>query len=131
VVITIKLFGGDDLEASDDGVTLVAGPYPHDVGPFTHVYGPGVGAIVTEEAPQLVVGRLSTRADFAVLKRPNGTPVWIHAPSVSMVRPPTREEEPVEGKVHAVLAVGEFHQAVQEAVPIVLQILQGHNARIA
>ncbi len=127
-MITIKLINEQALDASDVDVTLVTGPYPHDVGPFTHVYGCGIGAIVTAEPPQLLINRLSTRADFAVLKRPNGTPVWIHGPSVSMVRPPEREEQP---GVNAIVMVGAFHQAVQESVPLVLQILQGHNARIA
>ena len=127
-MITIKLINEQALDASDVAVTLVTGPYPHDVGPFTHVYGSGIGAIVTAEAPQLLINRLSTRADFAVLQRPNGTPVWIHGPSVSMVRPPECEEQP---GVNAIVMVGAFHQAVQESAPLVLQILQGHNARIA
>jgi hypothetical protein len=130
-VATIKSINGEEIDASDEGVTLVTGPYPHDVGPFTHVYGPLVGAIVTAEAPQLLVNRLSTRADFAVLMRPNGTPAWIHGPSVSMVRPPERQEQTADGTVNAVVVLGGLHQAVQESVSIVLQILEGHNRRLA
>ncbi|MBV8103293.1 MAG: hypothetical protein JO223_01460 [Hyphomicrobiales bacterium] len=129
VIVTLS---GQQVDVPDADIFLVAGPYPDDVGPHTYVYGQGLGALITSEAPQLLVGRLQTRADFAVLMRPNGTPVWIHAPDVTAVRTPLWTEAPYSGQriVNAVAAVGRFHQAVQETVSIAIEILNSHNGRL-
>jgi hypothetical protein len=126
-MISIKLVNGDHVEVRDEGVALVAGPYPHDVGPFTHVYGSTAGAIVTYEAPQLLVNRLSTKAQFAVFTRPNGTPVWIYAPDVDEVREPLWADQRTNGIVKAIVMVGSFHQAVQESAAVAEQILETHG----
>ena len=129
-MVAITTLSGQEVEAADADVSLVTGPYPGDVGAHTYVYGPGVGALITGEAPQLLVSRLQTKADFAVLLRPNGSPAWIHAPSVTVVRAPVWTEAPYPGQavVNAVVFIGQFHQAVQEDLPLVIQILKSHNA---
>ena len=126
-MISIELVTGGKVEVADEGVALVAGPYPHDVGPFTHVYGAGAGAIVTYEAPQLLVSRLNTKAKFAVFTRPNGTPVWIYAADVTDVREPLSTDQQNMGVVRAIVKVGAFHQAVQESAVVAEQILEAHG----
>ena len=131
-MVAITTLSGDQVDVPDADILLITGPYPNDVGPHTYVYEPSLGALITSEAPQLVLSRLQTKADFAVLARPNGTPAWIHAPNVTAVRAPLWTEAPYSGQgiVNAVVAIGQFHQAVQESVPLVIQILSSHNGRL-
>ena len=82
-MVAITTLAGEQVDVPDTNILLIVGPYPNDVGPHTYVYGPGVGALITSEAPQLLLSRLETKADFAVLARPNGTPAWVHAPDVT------------------------------------------------
>ena len=131
-MVAITTLSGEQVDVPDTNILLIVGPYPNDVGPHTYVYGPGVGALITSEAPQLLLSRLETKADFAVLARPNGTPAWVHAPDVTAVRAPLWTEAPYSGQriANAVVAIGQFHQAVQENVPLVIQILNSHNGRL-
>jgi hypothetical protein len=93
-MVAITTLSGQQVDVADETIALVAGPYPHDVGPHTYVYGPMVGALITGEAPQLFVSRLQNMADFAVVTRPNGSPAWVHAKAVSAVRTPLSTEAP-------------------------------------
>jgi hypothetical protein len=131
-MVAITTLSGESVHVPDETVTLVAGPYPSDVGPHTYVYGPTTGPLITAEAPQLVVSRLATKASFAVLTRPNGTPAWVHAPAVSAVREPLWTEAPYPGQgvANAVVMIGKFHQSVQEDVDTVIQILNAHDAHL-
>jgi hypothetical protein len=131
-MVAIATLSGQQIDVADGGIALIAGPYPNDVGPHTYVYGPTAGALITAEAPQLLVSRLQDKADFAVLTRPNGTPAWIHAPAVSLVRAPVWTEAPYpgQGTVNAVVMIGKFHQSVQEQVSLAIQILNTHGAHL-
>ena len=128
-MVAITTLSGEQVDVPDTNILLIVGPYPNDVGPHTYVYGPGAG-LITSEAPQLLLSRLETKADFAVLARPNGTPAWVHAPDVTAVRAPLWTEAPYSGQriANAVVIVGQFHQAVQENVPLAIQILNSHKA---
>ncbi len=130
--LVITPLTGQDVDVSEDAIALIAGPYPGDVGPHTYVYGPTVGALVTAEAPQLLVSRLKNAADFAVFTRPNGTPAWVHAPSVTAVRAPVWTEVPYPGQgiAQAVLVMGKFHQSVQEKMAVSVEILNAHGAHL-
>ena len=97
-MVAITTLAGEQVDVPDTNILLIVGPYPNDVGPHTYVYGPGVGALITSEAPQLLLSRLETKADFAVLARPNGTPAWVHAPDVTAVRAPLWTEAPYSAK---------------------------------
>jgi hypothetical protein len=126
-MVQITAVSGQAIEVPDDAVSLVAGPYPHDVGPHTYVYGPAAGAIVTSETPQLLIARLTDPASFVVFRRPNGTPVWVRAAAVSLIRAPLRTEIPSSNDiVSAVIRVSGFHQAVQEDVVTAEQIIARH-----
>jgi len=131
-MVAITTLSGQQVDVADDTIALIAGPYPHDVGPHTYVYGPTAGALITSEAPQLLVSRLQNKADFAVVTRPNGSPAWVHAKAVSAVRAPlsTEAPEPGEGLVNAVLIIGKLHQSVQEQVSAAIQILNAHGAQL-
>lgn len=131
-MVEITTLSRQQVDVPDDDIALVTGPYPHDVGPHTYIYGPTVGALITGEAPQLLISRLQNKATFAVLTRPNGTPAWVHAPTVSVVRNPLWTEVPYPGQgvASAVVIIGRFHQSVQEQVPIVIQILNAHGGHL-
>jgi hypothetical protein len=131
-MVAITTLFGQEVDVAENGIAMVAGPYPHDVGPHTYVYGPTAGALITAEAPQLLISRLQHKAEFAVLTRPNGTPVWIHAPAVSLVREPVWTElpDPGQGIVKAVVMVGKFHQSVQEDVQLAIKILNVHGGHL-
>lgn len=131
-MIEITTLSGQQIDIAEDSIALVTGPYPNDVGPHTYVYGPTMGALITGEAPQLLISRLQNKETFAVLKRPNGTPAWIHASSVTAVRAPVWTEAPYPGQgvVNAVVIVGKFHQSVQEQVALVIEILNAHSAKL-
>jgi hypothetical protein len=124
-MVAITTLSGQEVYVADETIALVAGPYPHDVGPHTYVYGPTAGALITGEAPELFVRRLQNKADFAVVTRPNGSPAWVHAKAVSAVRAPLSTEalEPGEGLVNAVLVIGKLHQSVQEQVSAAIELL--------
>jgi hypothetical protein len=123
LMVAITALSGPKVDVPDDDIALVTGPYPNDVGPHTYVYGLTVGALITGEAPQLLISRLQTKANFAVLTRPNGSPAWIHAPAVSAIRDPLWTETPYpgQGAANAVLIIGRFHQTVQEEVSLAIQ----------
>jgi hypothetical protein len=127
-MVAITTLSGDVVELGDDMVEIVAGAYPGDVGPHTYVYGATRVALITAEAPQLLLGRLKKKEQFAVLTRPNGTPVWIRGPAVTALRAPLWTEIPYPGMVNAVVLVSQFHQPVREDIPTAGQILINHGA---
>jgi hypothetical protein len=120
-MIAIRALNGTEIEVNQDAITLIAGPYPHDVGPHTYVHGVDRGVLVTAEDAATLVARLGVL--LAKLTRPNATPVWIKGSAVQEVRPPLPSEQQPGGLVKAVLVVGDLHQAVREDVATVAAIL--------
>ena len=54
-MIAIRALDGTEVAVNENAVTLVAGPYPHDLGPHTYVHGVDRGVLVTaEDAAALV-----------------------------------------------------------------------------
>jgi hypothetical protein len=49
-MIVIRALDGTAVDVDENAVTLVSGPYPHDVGPHTYVHGVERGVLVTAEA---------------------------------------------------------------------------------
>ena len=113
-MIAIRALNGTEIEVNQDAITLIAGPYPHDVGPHTYVHGVDRGVLVTAEDAGVLVARLGV--PFAKLTRPNSTPVWVKASAVQEIRAPLPTEQQLGGVVKAVLVVGDLHQAVREDV---------------
>jgi len=131
-MVAITTLSGQQIDVADETISLVVGPYPHDVGPHTYVYGPTIGALITGEAADVMVGRLRNVKDFAKLTRPNGTPAWVQAKAVSAVRAPLTTEAPEwgEGIVNAVMVIGKMSQSVQEQVSAAIYILNAQGSRL-
>jgi hypothetical protein len=48
-MIVIRALDGTAVDVNENAVTLVFGPYPHDVGPHNYVRGVDRGVLVTAE----------------------------------------------------------------------------------
>jgi hypothetical protein len=56
-MIVIRTLDGVDVNVDETAVTLVCGPYPHDVGPHTYVHGVDRGVLVTAEGVAALTAR--------------------------------------------------------------------------
>jgi hypothetical protein len=126
----IKTVDGQDIDVNENAIVLIAGPYPHDVGPHTYVYGATHGALVTGESADGLVARLGINPLLAKLTRPDSSPVWVKGSTVTSVRVPIPTEQQGPGQVNAVLQVGSLHQTVHEDVPTARSIINGHGGNI-
>ena len=115
-MIAIRALDGTEVAVNENAVSLVAGPYPHDLGPHTYVHVVERGALVTAEDAAALVGRLGVDPPLVKLTRPDASPVWIKAAAVSAIRPPTATEQQAGGAIRAVVVIGDLHQAVREDV---------------
>ena len=122
-MIAIRALNGTEIEVNENAVTLVAGPYPHDVGPHTYVHGVDRGVLVTAEDAVVLVARLNVDPPLAKLTRPNSTPVWIKGSAVTAIRSPLATEQQAGGLVRAVIVAGDLHQAVCEDVQTAASLL--------
>ena len=122
-MIAVRALDGTEVAVNEDVVTLVAGPYPHDLGPHTYVHGVDRGVLVTAEDAAALVGRLGTDPPLAKLTRPDASPVWVKGSSVSEIRPPLATEQQGRGAVKAVVVIGDLHQAVREDRQTAMSIL--------
>lgn len=130
-MVQITTVDSSEIEVQDDSISIIAGPYPHDVGKYTYVYSSTSGVLVSLAAPQLLIAELQNSSSFCVFQRPNGTPVWVNALSVSVVRAPIGSDiADAQGTVNAVIMIGSLHQAVREHVQVVLQILRGAGGKL-
>jgi len=87
-MIVIRALDGIAVDVDEDTVTLVSGPYPHDVGAHTYVHGVERGVLVTAESAAALAARLGVNPPLAKLTRPNATPVWIKGSAVTTLRTP-------------------------------------------
>ena len=129
-MITIQMINGQPIQVNEKSIVLIAGPYPHDVGPHTYVYGVTPGVLVTAESAPALVGRLGVNPPLAQLTRPNLTPVWVSGSAVSSVRAPIPTEISAPGEVNAVLNIGSLRQSVHEDVPTARQIVNAHGGNV-
>jgi hypothetical protein len=127
-MIAIRALDGTEVVVNDDAVTLVAGPYPHDLGRHTYVHGVDRGVLVTAEDAAALVARLGGDRPLVKLTRPDATPVWIKGSSVSEIRPPLAMEQQAAGAVKAVVVIGDLHQAVCEDMQTAMSILNPRAA---
>ena len=122
-MIAIRALDGTEVAVKEDAVTLVAGPYPHDLGPHTYVHGVDRGVRVTAEDAAALVARLGADPPMVRLTRPDGSPVWVKRSTISEIRPPRTTEQQGGAAVKAVVIIGDLHQAVREAVQTAMSIL--------
>jgi hypothetical protein len=123
LMIAIHALDGTEVDVNEDAITLILGPYPHDLGPHTYVHGVDRGVLVTAEAAAALVARLRINPPLAKLTRPDSTPVWLKGSAVTEVRGPLPTELQGSGEVNAVVIVGGLHQAVREDVKAVEKVL--------
>jgi len=122
-MIVIRALDRTEVVVDENAVTLVAGPYPHDVGPHTYVHGVDRGLLVTGENAAALVARLGVNPPLRKLTRPDASPVWVKGSAVSEIRPPLATERQAGGAVRAVLVIGDLHQAVREDVQTAMTTL--------
>jgi hypothetical protein len=127
-MIVVHALDGTEVDVNEAAVTLVAGAYPHDLGPHTYVHGVDRGVLVTAEDPAALVARLGVDPPLVKLTRPDLTPVWVKGPAVTVIRPPLATESQGRGVVKAVVMIGDLHQAVREDVKAVTSILNAPAA---
>ncbi len=129
-MIAIVTLGGQQVNVDQNHINLIAGPYPHDVGPHTYVYGVTHGVLVTAENVLSLVSRLGMMPPLAQLTRPNLTPVWVKGAAVTSIRDPLPTEIPALGAVRSVINVGQLHQALREDVPTARAIINSLGGNI-
>jgi hypothetical protein len=129
-MIALRALDGTDVSVDENAITLIAGPYPHDVGPHTYVHGIDRGVLVTTEEPSALVARLGVHPPLVRLTRPDLAPVWLKGSAVTAIRVPLATEQQAPGSVNAVVIVGGLHQAVHETVGAARAIVNSQGARI-
>ena len=129
-MIAVRALDGTEIVVNEDDVTLVAGPYPHDLGPHTYVHGVDRGLLVTTEGAAALVARLRVDPPLVKLTRPDNSPVWVKKSAVSTIRPPLASEQQRGGSVKAVVLLGELHQAVREDVQTAMRMLDPSAASV-
>ena len=129
-MIVIRALDGTAVDVDEDAVTLVSGPYPHDVGAHTYVHGVERGVLVTAESAAALAARLGVKPPLAKLTRPNATPVWIKGSAVTTLRTPLPTERQGPGAVNAVVILGDLHQAVDEDLATAERVLNAHGADV-
>src|SRR5271165_6314136 len=129
-MIAIRALDGTEVVVDENAVTLVAGPYPHDVGPHTYVHGVDRGVLVPAEDAAALAARLGVNPPLLKLTRPDRSPVWIKRSAISAIRPPLATEQQARGAVKAVLVIGDLHQAVREDVQTAAGILNPPAANV-
>ena len=129
-MIAIRALDGTEVAVNENAVTLIAGPYPHDLGPHTYVHGVDRGVLVTVEDAAALVARLGVDPPLAKLTRPDASPVWVQGSAVSEIRPPLATEQQAAGTVRAVVVIGDLHQVVREDVQTAMRILNPPAANV-
>jgi hypothetical protein len=122
-MIAIRALDGTEVAVNENAVTLVAGPYPHDLGPHTYVHGVDRRVLVTAEDAAALIARLRIDPPLMKLTRPDASPVWVKGSAVGEIRPPRAAEQQAAGAVKAVVVIGDLHQAVREDVQTAMSIL--------
>jgi hypothetical protein len=107
-------------------VTLLSGPYPHDVGPHAYVHRVGRGVL----GAAALAARLGVNPPLAKLTRPNRTPVWIRGSAVTTLRAPLPTERQGPGDVNAIVILGDLRQAIPEDLTTAERVLNAHGAQV-
>jgi len=129
-MIVVRALDGTDVSVDENAITLIAGPYPHDVGPHTYVHGIDRGVLVTAEDAAALVARLGVPPRLARLTRPDLTPVWLKGSAITALRVPLTTEQQAPGLVNAVVIVGALHQAVHETIEAARAIVNAQGGMV-
>jgi hypothetical protein len=131
-MVVLRSIDGTEVSVNENDITLVAGPYPHDVGPHTYVHGRNRGVLVAAEDAAALVARLRLDPPLVKLTRPNSTPVWVNGSAVTAIRQPLLSEQRGAAgyPVNAMVTLGDLHQAVREDVNTVHQLLYAQGESI-
>src|SRR5260370_23153146 len=122
-MIAIRALDGTQVVVNENAVTVVVGPYPHDLGRHTYVHGVERGVLVTAEDAAALVARLRVDPPLAKLTRPDASPVWFKKSAVRGIRPTLATGQQAGGAVGAVVVIGDLPQAVREDVQTAMSIL--------
>ena len=129
-MIVVHALDGTDVSVDETAITLIAGPYPHDVGPHSYVHGIDRGVLVTAEAAAALVARLRVLPPLARLTRPDLTPVWLKGSAVTALRAPLATEQQGRGSDNSVVIVGGLHQAVHETIEAARAIVNAQGGTV-
>jgi hypothetical protein len=129
-MIVIHALDGTQVAIDENAVVLIAGPYPHDLGPHTYVHGVDRGVLVTSEEASALAARLRINPPLAKLTRPDSTPVWIKGAAVTEIRPSAPTDQLDSGNVRAVVVVGGLRQAVRENFDAATKLLGALAAKV-
>ena len=129
-MIVVRALDGTDVSVDENAITLIAGPYPHDVGPHTYVHGIDRGVLVTAEDAAALAARLPMHPPLARLTRSDLTPVWLKGSAVAEVRAPIPPERQAPGSVNAVVILGGLQQAVHETAEAARTIVNAHGGAV-
>ena len=129
-MIVVRALDGTDVSVDENAITLIAGPYPHDVGSHTYVHGIDRGVLVTAENAAALAARLPVHPPLARLTRPDLALVWLKGSAVTALRAPITTEQQAPGSVNAVVIVGGLHQAVHETLEAARTIVNAHGGAV-
>jgi hypothetical protein len=126
--MTIKIVttDGSQIQLDESTIVLFAGPYPHDVGEHTYIHTSAPKLFVTFEDVEVFAKRLPNPNDFAVLTRPNLSPVRINGSAVLKLRKALGTETPAR----TIVLVQRLHQAVMEDRATARQVINAHGGSI-
>src|SRR5260370_8855890 len=108
-MIAIRALDGTEVVVNENAVTVVVGPYPHDLGRHTYVHGVERGVLVTAEDAAALVARLGVDPPLAKLTRPHASPVWVKRSALTEIPPPLATEQHAGGAARAVDLNGALH----------------------
>jgi hypothetical protein len=123
MTINIVTIDGANIQLDESSIILFAGPYPYDVGSHTYIYTSEPKQLVTTEDVEHFAQRVPNAGDFAILTRPNLSPVRIKGSAAVNLRLALGTEAPAK----CVVFVRQLHQAVMEDLATARRIINAHG----
>ena len=123
-MIELYPVSGPPIAVAEGSITLIAGPYPSDVGPYTYVHGFGPGVVVSLEPVQHLILRLGAKPPLLQFVRPDNSPVWIKAGAVTNVTLPLPPGQ-YSPEARSVIWLGPLRQAVKQTSDVVEAQIKG------
>jgi hypothetical protein len=127
-VADLTTTNGQQISFDPSAVAAVADRDVDTGAAVTCVYGLSPGIVKVSETVDGFLGRLGIAGKFVKLTRPNGSPVWINASAVSLLRAPLPGEYPPNAK--SVIKVESFTQAVTQDPAIVKAAIEASGGHI-
>jgi hypothetical protein len=119
---------GQQISFDPAAIVAVADRDANTGNAVTCVYGLSPGIVKIDETVAAFLGRLGIAGKYAKLTRPDGSPVWINATAVSVLRAPLANEYPPV--VKSVLRAGSLTQAVTQGPSIVKAAIEASGGHI-